>query len=104
MSIMTPTATVDIFGIADRFVNLFLRFSQTSVNVDVVSRDVGMLITQWDGLLLETASAAAVEDAPFPNEPVDAVDHIAQVLRLPHERVIAAVQIAPRTYYGWKTE
>jgi hypothetical protein len=47
---------------------------------------------------------AAVEDAPFPNEPVDAVDYIAQLLGLPHERVIAAVQIAPRTYYGWKTE
>ncbi len=104
MSVVTWTATADIFGVADRFAKLFRRFSQTSVNVDVVSQDVGRVITGWDDLVLEAPSGAAMDDSSFPNEPVDAVDHIARLLRLPHERVIAAVQIAPRTYYGWKTE
>jgi uncharacterized protein (DUF2384 family) len=104
MSVMTPTATADIFGIADGFATLFRRFSQTTVNVEVVSRDVGRVIAHWDDLLVQESSDTTAEDAPFPNEPVDAVDHVARLLRLPHERVIAAVQIAPRTYYGWKTE
>ena len=103
MSVMTATATADFYGIADSFANLFRRFSQTSVNVDVVSQDVGRVITDWDDLVLEAPSDAAVEDSPFPNEPVEAVNHVARLLGLAHERVIAAVQIAPRTYYGLKT-
>jgi len=103
MSVMTPTATADIFGIADRFTSLFQRFSQTSVNTGVVSWDVSRVITRWDDSVLEMPLDAATEEASFPNEPVDAVNHIAWLLGLPHERVIAASQIAPRTYYGWKT-
>ncbi len=104
MNALTPSATADIFGIAAGFGRLFRSFSQTSVNVDAVPRDVGRIITQWDNALADMPGATTTQDVPFPTDPVNAVEHIARLLALPHERVIAAMRVAPRTYYGWKTE
>jgi hypothetical protein len=103
MNVLTAAPTSDMFGITDKLVGLFRRYSQTSLNVHVVSQDVGRVITAWDdGATTPTPPARL--DAPFPTDVVDAVNHVAEILGLSDERVINAAQVAPRTYYGWKTE
>ncbi|MDT4994218.1 MAG: hypothetical protein QOH97_4110 [Actinoplanes sp.] len=103
MKIPTAVPTSDFFGIAERVVGLFRRSSRTSLNVDAVSQDVGRVIAAWSDSPATTAATAKPSTA-FPEDAAAAVEHIAELLGLSHERVISAVQVAPRTYYGWKTE
>ena len=39
-----------------------------------------------------------------PADAVEAVAYLARLLNISQDRVLAAVGIAPRTYFGWKTE
>lgn len=102
MNVLTATPTSDIFGITDGIVGLFRRYSQTSLNVHAVSQDVSRAITAWEDATNARTPPVRL-DAPFPTDVVDAVNHVAEILGLPHERVINAAHVAPRTFYGWKT-
>lgn len=106
MSALAATSTTDIFGIADKFTGFFRRFSQTSINDRAVSDGVSHVIAGWSdaSTTKPVIRSLARTDAPFPQEPLAAVDHVSRILGIPRERVLAAVGVAPRTYYGWKRE
>jgi hypothetical protein len=113
MSTMTPTATADIFGIAQDIANRFRRFSQTTLIVGNVSNEVGRVIRGWDESVYADLQTIPLHEPvkrdagpsllTMPNEPADAVDHIAELLGVPHERAVEAAQVATRTYYGWRS-
>ncbi|MDQ4489347.1 hypothetical protein RBS60_03935 [Sinomonas sp. ASV486] len=92
--------TTDVFGISDYFDPFFKRSSQTSLNSDPVSTMVGRIIAWWDDLPVHPF---AESEYVFPRQPAQAVEHVAFLLGISNERVLAAVGIKPRTYYGWKT-
>lgn len=90
--------TIDVLGISDHFDLFFRRSSQTSLNSDPVSENVGRVLAGWNDRPITIAKEPA-----FPRQPAQAVDHIAFLLGIPNERVLAAVGVKPRTYFGWKT-
>lgn len=78
--------------------------SFTSINVSAITEDIRNALADWEDLNLDDLLPTVPTGRPdtYPADEVAAVEFIADTLHLAAERVLVAVGIKPRTYYGWK--
>ncbi|MBI1376792.1 MAG: hypothetical protein GC157_04815 [Frankiales bacterium] len=95
-----PTGTFPGFDLPDWAAHVVKRPSPTNLNTDIITREIAEVIAAWDAGTLN-----AVEVAPeFPQDPVEAVAFIKELLGVSQDDVLNAVGVKERTFFGWKQE
>ena len=84
------------------------RRSRSFINADLLDARIGRVLADWEDT--KPVDKPSVEEAQtvhvvreYPHTAVDAVEFIRDVLGVTQDAVLAAVSIAERTYFGWKS-
>lgn len=116
MTTQTHVATSDPFGIVSTFPARFHRAATSTINIDVISERIGLVLRAWDKFaapVIDPAAqqvteqaAAGVVDAPvvrpYPQSTVEAVEYLVDLLQISHDAVLRGTRVSERTFYGWK--
>lgn len=107
MSLLMPPPRVDETGFIGTFPEKSRRGtikSIVSINISAVTEDIRNVLAEWDEMDLDELLSTVPFARPteYPADEVSAVEFVADRLRIPVERVLSAVGVKSRTYYGWK--
>ena len=107
MSLLMPHRRVDETGFIGTFPEKSRRGtikSVVSINISAVTEDIRDVLADWEEMNLDDLLPTVPLGRPvgYPADEVSAVEFVADSLRITVERVLNAVDIKPRTFYGWK--
>lgn len=118
MTTQTHVATSDPFGIVSTFPARFHRAATSTINIDVISERIGLVLRAWDKFaapVIDPAAqqvteqaAAGVVDAPvvrpYPQSTVEAVEYLVDLLQISHDAVLRGTRSASaRSMAGRRT-
>jgi hypothetical protein len=114
MRVMVQSATTSPFEFLGTFPPKFRRFTESRVNADFLAAEISMVLREWDASTtiadtLTFSQTGAVDAGlepgrTYPSDPVEAIQHLSSLLQIPQERVLAAVGVKERTFFGWKSQ
>lgn len=104
MKLMTLPATAVDTGFVGRFPDLYTRSARSTINVAAISDQIREVLADWDEIDLDAVLAEAPTGRPesYPVDEIGAVEFLRDLLRISQDRVLQAVGIAERTFFGWK--
>lgn len=107
MSLLTAYSRTDETGFIGEFPDPMQRGaikSYVSINVSAITQDIRDAIADWEDLDLDALLPTVPIGRPdtYPADEIAAVEFIEEALRIAADRVFAATNIKPRTYYGWR--
>lgn len=106
MSVMVRSASASQSGFfgAIPMPGFFKKASRTSLNIEPITEQIRDVLVETEQLRLDElfVSHPGGRASAYPVDEVAAVEYIRQLLRVTQDEVLAAVDVAERTFFGWK--